>query len=232
MQGYIYLLKSDYGYKIGKSKNPKNRNNIFSVKLPFEVEMIKTIKVENYHQVEKDLHKHFEDKHLNGEWFDLTKEEIDEFERIVERYNQIDYSIHPVKSSIMFYEANFKLILWMVDENPTALKTFLWFVKHMDGKNALFISQTALGKALGIHRSTIHRSVKFLVKHECLSVFKSGNTNVYAINADIVWKNTLENKKFAFFDSKVDLSWSEQDDDVEFKTQLLGHAVKVTKKAK
>lgn len=129
-----------------------------------------------------------------------------------------------------FYEHNFKLILWMVDENPTALKIFLWLVRHMDGKNALVISQAALGEALGLHRSTIHRCVKFLVEQKCLSVFKSGNTNVYAINADIVWKNTHENKKFALFDSKVYLSWNEQDENVaEFKTQLLGHAIKVSK---
>lgn len=127
-----------------------------------------------------------------------------------------------------FYKHNFKLIRWMTKENPRALEIFLWLVEHMDGKNAIVISQPALAQALKIHRSTIHRSITFLRKHECIAILKSGNTNIYAINADIVWQNTHENKKFALFDTKIYISWDEQDeDDVLFKTELLGHAKKV-----
>jgi len=186
MQGYIYLLQSDYGYKIGKSKSPKTRNNIFSVKLPFEVEMIKTIKVDNYHQVEKDLHKHFEDKHLNGEWFDLTKEEVEEFEELVAKYN-IVYTITLKKFPKMnFYQHNFKLISWMIDENPTALKLLLWIVEQIDRKNAIVVSLPTLAEALNSTTRTIQRAIKFLRENECI-----------AVNADIVWTNTHEKKKSA-----------------------------------
>jgi len=127
-----------------------------------------------------------------------------------------------------FYEHNLKLIRWMTRENPRALEIFLWLVEHMDGKNAIVVSQPALAEALKIHRSTIHRSILFLREHHCIAVLKSGNTNIYAVNADIVWRDTHENKKFALFDARVYLSLSEQNqDDIEFKTELLGHAKKV-----
>jgi len=127
-----------------------------------------------------------------------------------------------------FYQHNFKLIRWMMNENPAALKLFLWLVEHMDGKNAIVVSQPTLAEALSYTTRTIQRAIKFLRENECIAVLKSGNTNVYAVNADIVWTNTHEKKKFALFDSKVYLSWNEQNqDETLFKTELLGHAKKV-----
>ena len=34
--GFIYLIKSKYGYKIGKSKKIQDRLSLFNVKLPFQ----------------------------------------------------------------------------------------------------------------------------------------------------------------------------------------------------
>jgi hypothetical protein len=74
--GYIYLIKSTLGFKIGKSKNLSQRLNQFSIKMPFEHECIFSAKFRSYHLVEKILHSHFSSKHINGEWFSLTEEDI------------------------------------------------------------------------------------------------------------------------------------------------------------
>jgi hypothetical protein len=74
--GFIYLIKSDHGYKIGKSKNLSNRINKLGIQVPFEHECIYSSKFIGYHNVEKYFHKLFNSKRIKGEWFDLTEDDI------------------------------------------------------------------------------------------------------------------------------------------------------------
>lgn len=76
---YVYVLNCDGNYKIGISENVKKRikqiqignsayiNEIMSYK--FEASIASFI--ENY------FHKHFTDKNVNSEWFELQEKEID-----------------------------------------------------------------------------------------------------------------------------------------------------------
>src|SRR5207253_1556548 len=81
--GYVYLVKSPVGYfKIGRSKNPDDRVKTFGVKLPFDVEILHTIKCDDYHTAESFLHKKYADKRSGGEWFDLTPEDVEEIKSI------------------------------------------------------------------------------------------------------------------------------------------------------
>jgi hypothetical protein len=84
--GFVYLIKSKLGYKIGYSKEIHNRNKIFNVKLPFQWEFAKIFCLEDYKLFEKFLHNIFVDKKLNGEWFDLDEEDLVSIEKV---YNQI-----------------------------------------------------------------------------------------------------------------------------------------------
>lgn len=75
--GYVYLLQSPTGaYKIGRTINPANRLKTFTVKLPFEVEYICTIKTPDMVALEQELHARFASKRINGEWFALNDEDI------------------------------------------------------------------------------------------------------------------------------------------------------------
>lgn len=137
-----------------------------------------------------------------------------------------DYSTGEVKelndNFVQFYIDNMDLIIDINRKNPTAGTILLWIVKHMDKNNALVVSQTAICDALDIHRNTVTNAVNFLKESKALDVFKSGTTNVYAINEQIAWKDVAENKKFAHFSAKVFLSANEQP---QFQTKLVGHAV-------
>jgi hypothetical protein len=76
-KGYVYLIRSVTGhYKIGYSRNPDDRLRTFSVKLPFEVEFEHLIPSDDMRADERMLHEKFEDKHVNGEWFDLAPEDV------------------------------------------------------------------------------------------------------------------------------------------------------------
>ncbi len=76
--GYVYLLQSPTSaYKIGKTKNPKDRATTFSVLMPFEVEFIVLIPADDMHALERELHNHFAHKRVNGEWFNLAPDDVE-----------------------------------------------------------------------------------------------------------------------------------------------------------
>lgn len=93
-KGYVYIIKEDfYGmYKIGKAKNLGERLNLFNVQLPFDIKLIHVIWDRNYGIIEQLLHIHFDSKRLNGEWFNLSKDDIewirnDGYLELVSKYN-------------------------------------------------------------------------------------------------------------------------------------------------
>ena len=83
--GFLYVIKSDFGYKIGYSKIIENRNQVFSVKLPFDYEYHKIYQLERYKDMEKMLHELFQRNHINGEWFNLEANDFKMIEQLYER---------------------------------------------------------------------------------------------------------------------------------------------------
>jgi hypothetical protein len=75
--GYVYLLKSEKGYKIGYSIRPQDRLKTFHIKLPFHVEYEHLIATDDMVETERKLHRIFAHKHINGEWFDLSPEDVE-----------------------------------------------------------------------------------------------------------------------------------------------------------
>lgn len=79
--GYIYLVKGLYEtptYKIGYSKTPKKRIRKFDVVLPFPIETTHLIKTDHMKAVEAYLHDKYKDRRSNGEWFELTPDDVAE----------------------------------------------------------------------------------------------------------------------------------------------------------
>lgn len=83
--GFVYLLQSVTGaYKIGFTANPKSRLRTFNVKLPFEVSYIALIETRDCAQLETDLHSMFANKRINGEWFNLSPDDVDYIKGLAE----------------------------------------------------------------------------------------------------------------------------------------------------
>jgi hypothetical protein len=75
--GFVYLLQSPTGaYKIGRAIDPEDRLRTFSVKLPFEVEYACLIRTSDMVALERELHQQFEEKRVNGEWFNLDENDV------------------------------------------------------------------------------------------------------------------------------------------------------------
>lgn len=73
---HIYLMRCDGKYKIGVSKNVEQRKKQLDGRpLPVEIIAVSPL-VAGAYNIEKELHEVYAEKRLNGEWFDLTENDI------------------------------------------------------------------------------------------------------------------------------------------------------------
>lgn len=79
--GYVYLMKSGRFYKIGKTNSLGRREYELAIQLPEKVSTVHKIKTDDPSGIEAYWHKRFENKRKNGEWFELTAEDIQVFKR-------------------------------------------------------------------------------------------------------------------------------------------------------
>jgi hypothetical protein len=85
---WIYAISEDYfdsslntwkhlGIKIGYSKNPFTRKSNLNVGTTTKLTLIKTLQCFNGKQTEEIIHHMWQSKKIRGEWFDVTREEVD-----------------------------------------------------------------------------------------------------------------------------------------------------------
>lgn len=79
LDGFIYVLSTGQGeYKIGlTTKKPTKRLKQIKPKLPYDLEIILVYESRDVYKDEKYYHTKFEEKRLNGEWFGLNKDDIE-----------------------------------------------------------------------------------------------------------------------------------------------------------
>lgn len=75
--GVVYLLKSAYGYKIGRTRSVPDRMRAFGVQLPFIYTIPFCVWFDDSHAAERRYHDAFANKRINGEWFDLEDADIE-----------------------------------------------------------------------------------------------------------------------------------------------------------
>jgi hypothetical protein len=86
--GYVYLLGGGGYYKIGKAKDPQRRAETLAVQLPYSVELLHAIESGDYARAEEYLHERFAHKRLNGEWFDLSDDDVAEITALSSLYKE------------------------------------------------------------------------------------------------------------------------------------------------
>lgn len=81
---YVYLIRENISntIKIGYTNNPERRVAEFRVQLPFEINHIHTIQCVNGRETEKLLHKLYQHKRVNGEWFRLSELDVGDIKKL------------------------------------------------------------------------------------------------------------------------------------------------------
>jgi hypothetical protein len=75
-RGYVYLIWWNGYYKIGKANNVAQRIREITSGHPIQPTVIHIIPTDAMERLEKQLHKRFAAKRINGEWFDLSEDDV------------------------------------------------------------------------------------------------------------------------------------------------------------
>lgn len=113
---------------------------------------------------------------------------------------------------IQLYRDGIKPVRQLIRVNPTAAEIFHFFLEHMDWGNSVACSSTVLEEVTGKSRSSVTRAIKELKTRKFIEVSKMGSTNVYHLNAKVVWSTWASSKRYAKFSATVILAESEQEE--------------------
>lgn len=79
--GYVYLLRAGRAYKIGRSNFFDRRERELAVQLPERAERVHVIRTDDPVGIERYWHHRFASLRKNGEWFNLSADDVRAFRR-------------------------------------------------------------------------------------------------------------------------------------------------------
>ena len=126
-------------------------------------------------------------KKLNEMSFEQRARDLEEQEREEQKIEGRKKS--PFSRFYQINKDNSDYLRSCLDENPKALKLLLFIFDHMDKYNAVICSYKVFQETLGMGQATVARCVKYLKDHGFLYVYKTGTSNVYVANKNLVWNS-------------------------------------------
>lgn len=154
----------------------------------------------------------------NSVSFDERQKQIEEEKRLEdEEYQRRKKS--PYRRWVQVNKDAYKAEDWLMAKSPIAYRIFKFLINNMDSYNAVMCSQTVLQETFEVSRTTVARATKLLRDKKYIDIYKSGTSNIYTINKEIVWNSWGNNYKHGKFSANIILSESEQEKSVQAKIQ-------------
>ncbi|WP_114200817.1 replication/maintenance protein RepL, partial [Staphylococcus aureus] len=127
-------------------------------------------------------------KNPNSISFEARKRQLEEDERREKEELQRQKK-SPYRSWVQMNKDAYKAEDWLMSKSPIAYRIFKFLINNMDSYNAVMCSQTVLQEQFDVSRVTISRAIKLLKEKQLIDVYKSGTSNVYAVNKQIAWSS-------------------------------------------
>ncbi|NFI54762.1 helix-turn-helix transcriptional regulator [Clostridium botulinum] len=147
--------------------------------------------------------------------FEEREKELRKIEKQEDNQREINDKLRKNSPFSNFYQFNrdySKEMIWLAGKNSRAHQILLFLLDQMDNYNALMCSYKVIQEALDISESTAKRGIKLLKDHGFIAVYRSGSSNVYAVNKSLAWSSWGTNYKYAKFDAKIIISENEQEE--------------------
>lgn len=157
-------------------------------------------------------------KNPNSISFEARKRQIEEDERL-EREEHERRKKSPYRSWVQMNKDAYKAEDWLMSKSPMAYRVFKFLINNMDSYNAVMCSYKVLQEQFSVSSDTIRRAIKLLREKQYIDVYKSGTSNVYAVNKNIAWASWGSNFKHGKFGANIIISESEQEEDVQLKIE-------------
>lgn len=137
----------------------------------------------------------------------------------------------PYRRWVQMNKDAYKAEDWLMAKSPVAYRIFKFLINNMDSYNAVICSQQVLQETFDISRTTVARAIKLLKDKQYIDIFKSGTSNVYAVNKQIAWSSWGNNYQHGKFGANIILTESEQEEAVKAQIQVEKHKQIVIKDA-
>jgi len=158
----------------------------------------------------------------NSMTFDEHQKQIED-QANKEKEEQEKAKKSPFKNFVQINKDYYKVEDWLMAKSPIAYRIFKFLVNNMDGYNAVICSQTVLQETFDVSRVTVSRAIKILKDKKYIDVYKTGTSNVYAVNKNIVWNSWGTNYQYAKFGANIILSESEQEITIQTEIKTIKH---------
>ena len=129
----------------------------------------------------------------------------------------------PYKNFVQLNKDAYKVEDWLMSKSPIAYRIFKFLINGTDSYNALICSYKVLQESFGISQDTVRRAIKLLKEKKYIDVYKTGTSNVYAVNKQIVWNSWGTNFDRASFGVNIILSAEEQEISIQKEIKATKH---------
>lgn len=151
--------------------------------------------------------------YLTEDWEHFKKRRTTEIE--IEKAEEKQAEENDKKSNFKrFYQMNIdetSKFTQLIVKNHIAAAILNYIFQKMDKNNALMCSYKVFQERFGISKSSVGRALQVLQDGGFIYILKSGTSNIYIANPNLVWKSYGKNAKYCEFPATIVLDYDEQE---------------------